>query len=103
MSFTFSKNDLSDLFGLGLKFSSSDILSKNCFCSLFNSCGVQTLICIKKSPVPYLSILGKPFPFNLKIFPDCVPASILIFTLPVTVSTSLLVPKTASEKFTYKS
>jgi hypothetical protein len=43
-------------------------------------------------------MLGKPLPANLKILPDCVPASILIFTFPPTVLISLVVPKAASEK-----
>ena len=70
---------------------------------MFNSCGVQTFICIKKSPVPYRSILGKPLPFSLRILPDWVPDSILILTFPDNVSISLLSPKTASDKFIYKS
>ena len=52
-------------------------------------------MCIKKSPVPYRSILGKPLPFSLNILPDWVPDSILILTFPDNVSISLLSPKTA--------
>ena len=43
-------------------------------------------------------MLGNPFPANLRILPDCVPASILILTFPPTVLISLEVPKAASAK-----
>ena len=53
ISFTFSKKDVSLVFGDGLKLSSSSIFSKNWRCSLVSSCGVQILIWIRKSPVLY--------------------------------------------------
>src|SRR5690606_10058792 len=52
ISFTFSKKLLSPFCGCGIKLSSSFILSKKSFCSFVNFLGVQTLICIKKSPFP---------------------------------------------------
>ena len=48
-------------------------------------------------------MLGKPLPANLRILPDCVPASILIFTFPPTVLISFVVPKAASGKEMYNS
>ena len=44
-----------------------------------------------------------PLPFNLNIFPPCVPASILILAFPSMVGTSTLVPMAASIKLIYKS
>ena len=61
-----------------MKLSSFFIFSKKSFCSFVNFFGVQTLICIKKSPFPYPFKLGKPLLFKRKILPDCIPSSILI-------------------------
>src|SRR5690606_39934212 len=97
ISLTFSKQDLSDFTGLGSKFSLFCIRSKKSFCSLFNSLGVQTFTCTNRSPLPYPLRLVMPLPLNLRILPDCIPASNLILTLPPTASISFEVPKTASE------
>jgi len=43
-------------------------------------------------------MLGNPFPASLNIFPDCVPASTVLFTFPPTVGISFFVPKAASAK-----
>ena len=53
---------------------------------------------MSKSPIPYAFTEGNPFPFNLRILPDCIPSSNLIFTFPLTVGISDEVPIAASAK-----
>ena len=103
MSFTFSKNDLSDFSGFGIKLSSLIFFFFNFFCSLFSVFGVQTLTCTNKSPVPYPLILLIPLPLSLRILPDCIHSSSLILTFPFIASMSLEIPRTASAKLMYKS
>ena len=67
ISFTFSKNDFSELDGCGIKFSSSSNFLKNSFWSFESFFGVHTLIWTNISPFPYLSRLWTPFPLNLNI------------------------------------
>jgi len=51
--------------------------------------GVSTLTWHSKSPEPLCLIAGMPLPLNLKSLEVCVPAGTLIFSLPLSVGTSI--------------
>jgi hypothetical protein len=86
MSFTFSKNDLSDFSGFGQNFRHLGFF-ENCFvlCLVFWR---QTFTWTNKSPFPYW-YLEFLLPFNLRILPDWIPSSSLILTFPFIASISL--------------
>ena len=62
---------------------------------MLNFFGIITSAITNISPLPYPSTYGTPFPFNLKLVPDCVPSGILILNSLSKVGIFISSPNTA--------